>query len=165
MPRLSLADPKAVGAPDINIFKGIANAPEILKGFLEFNVAVKKHGGLSPAEIEAIALAGAQALDCSYCLNAHTKIGMGAGLDEARTVAIRKGLGANPREKAIVDFTRAVLATKGNVSDADLKKMRDAGLDDRQITAVVAMTSIAAFTAWFNHVNGTVSDFPEAPKI
>jgi uncharacterized peroxidase-related enzyme len=165
MPRLAIADAKSVPAPDINIFKGMANAPEILKGFLGFNGAVKAHGGLSAGEIEAAALAGAQALGCDYCLNAHTQLGKGAGLDEAHTVAIRKGHGATPREQAIVHLVRTIIATKGRVADADLKKARDAGLDDRQITAVVAMVAIATFTAHFNHVNDTVSDFPAAPKL
>ena len=165
MPRLALADPKPSGAPDINIFKGIANAPEILKAFLGFNGAVKSHGGLTAGEIELISLVGAQSLGCDYCVNAHTQLAKGAGIDEAHTVAIRKGHGASPREQAIIEFSRAVMATKGRVSDADLAKARAAGLDDRQITAVVAMIAIATFTALFNHVNGTVSDFPAASKI
>ncbi len=165
MPRLALADPKTVGAPDINIFKGIANAPEILKGYLGFNVAVKKHGGLSPAEIEVIALVVAQEFDCHYCLNAHTQIAKSVGIDEAHTVALRKGLGANPREQAIVDFVRAVIATRGYVSDQNMQQVRAAGLGDEQITAMVAMIGIAIFTALFNHVNDTESDFPEAPKL
>ena len=165
MPRLALADPKTAGAPNINIFKGIANAPEILKGYLGFNVAVKKHGGLSPAEIEMIALVVAQEYDCHYCLNAHTQIAKGVGLDEAHTVGLRKGQGANPREQAIVDFARAVIATKGYVSDEILQQVRAAGLMDEQITAMVAMIGIAIFTALFNHVNDTASDFPEAPKL
>ncbi len=80
-------------------------------------------------------------------------------------MAIRKGHGASPREQAIIEFARAAMATKGRVSDADLAKARAAGLDDRQITAVVAMIAIATFTALFNHVNDTANDFPPAAKL
>lgn len=170
MPRLTTVNPAGHpsfqgGVPPINIFKGVAANAEIFAGFLGFMQSIKASKALTDAELEVVALAAAQHMECGYCLAAHTKIAAGAGIDEARSMGIRTGRGGSPREQALVDFTMRVLATKGNVSDADLSAFRAAGFDDRAAIAVIAEATAMTFTGLFNHVHQTEIDFPVAPAL
>jgi AhpD family alkylhydroperoxidase len=56
-----------------------ALAPEQLKAFNDFNVAVFKDGALSKKEKEIIAVAITHVTQCPYCINAHTKHAKKAG--------------------------------------------------------------------------------------
>lgn len=169
MPRLAVVEPASSealkGVPPINIFKGVANDPAILGGFLAFNGAVKASGAFNEQEMETVVLAAVQAFDCHYCLAAHTMLGQKAGLSGEDIISIRKGKSSDPRRSALATFTKRVIETKGFVSDADIAAFRKAGFGDRQMIAVVALVSISTFTAFFNHVNDTAIDFPPAPEL
>ncbi|MFJ7724714.1 carboxymuconolactone decarboxylase family protein [Neobacillus sp. NPDC097160] len=54
-------------------------APEQLKAFNDFNVAVFKEGALSKKEKEIIAVAITHVTQCPYCIDAHTKNAKKAG--------------------------------------------------------------------------------------
>ena len=57
---------------------------------------------------------------CDYCLSAHTLIGKGAGLSDADITLARAGRAADSKAEAAIAFARAVVARRGQVSDADL---------------------------------------------
>ena len=48
-------------------------APEQLKAFNDFNVAVFKKGALTVKEKEIVAVAIAHITQCPYCIDSHTK--------------------------------------------------------------------------------------------
>ena len=50
-------------------------------------------------------------------------------------------------------------------SDADVEALRKAGFDDGQVAEITAHVALAIFTNLFNHVAGTASDFPPAPRL
>jgi hypothetical protein len=54
----------------------------------------------------------------------------------------------------------AVLETKGNVTDGQLKEVRSAGYADNEITEILLTISLNYFTNIFNQVNQTKVDFP-----
>lgn len=172
MPRFALADPTthpsfqgASKVPPINIFRGMAACPDVLRGFLSFSGAVKQSGAITEKEIETVALATAQFNDCHYCLAAHTKIGQGAGLSGDEILGIRRGAPSDPKLKALTVFTRRVLETKGYIADSDLAAVRAAGYSDAAIVAAIGEMALMTFTALFNHVNHTDIDFPAAPSL
>jgi uncharacterized peroxidase-related enzyme len=145
------------GVPEM--FQAIGNSPAALSGFLAVLGALGK-GGLSAKEREAVALAVAESNKCSYCLSAHTALGQGAGLTESETCDIRWGQMKEPKYKALISFVAAVLEKKGDVLDADVKAVRDAGYTDGQITEILLTIAINYFTNIFNLVNNTTVDFP-----
>ena len=172
MPRLAIADPAthpsfqgAAKAPPINIFRGMAACPDVLRGFLGFGGAVKQSGALSEQEIETVALTTAQFNECDYCLAAHTKIGQGAGLSGDEVLNIRRGSPSDPKLKALTAFTRRVLETKGYIADSDLAAVRSAGFSDAAVVAAIGEMALMTFTALFNHVNHTDIDVPAAPSL
>jgi AhpD family alkylhydroperoxidase len=140
-------------------FKQVGNSPAALSGFIGVLGALAK-GGLSAKEREAIALAVAESNRCSYCLSAHTALGKGAGMTESETCDIRLGQIQEPKCKGLISFVAAVVEKKGDVSDADVKSVRDAGYSDGQITEILLTIAINYFTNIFNLVNKTKVDFP-----
>jgi len=146
----------------LNIFRGMANSPAVLDGFLKFSGALQQ-GKLDPKFRHAIALAVAQTNGCSYCLAAHTMLGKGAGLDDAAIRDARMGRSADKKMNAAVSLARQVLAGHGNVSDADATAARSAGLDDGDIAEVIANVALNVFTNYFNNFNQSEVDFPKVP--
>lgn len=176
MPRLAVIDPKTatgrVGeifagplkGKELNIFKGMANAPAALGAYLAFTGELGK-GALTAVEREAIALATAAFNGCEYCTAAHTALGKKAGLSDEQTVAIRRGEPSDPRLGALVRFTGAMLRAKGAVSDGDLAAVRGAGFNDGHIAEIAANVAANVYTNFFNNTNRTVVDFPVPPKV
>lgn len=146
----------------LNIFRGMANSPAVLNGYLQFSGALRD-GKLDPKTREAIALAVAQANRCDYCLAAHTMLGKGAGLDEAAIRDARHGKSADKKTNGAANLARRMVETKGNIADADLQQAKAAGLDDGDIAEVVAHVALNIFTNYFNHVNQTEVDLPKVP--
>lgn len=55
------------------------HAPEQLKGFNDFNLAVFKDGALTKKEKEIVAVAITHVTQCPYCIETHTKNAKKAG--------------------------------------------------------------------------------------
>jgi len=142
-----------------NVFKMMAQAPNVLNGYIAFNSALGK-GTLSAQEREQIALAVSGFDKCTYCASAHTAIGQKAGLSSEETKLNLAGKGGSPKAEALVSFCVEVMKTKGNVSDSDMQMMHTAGYADPQIVEIVAAIAGTIFTNYFNHVAGTEVDFP-----
>ncbi len=62
--------------------------------------------------------------------------------------------------RAALQFARAVVEKRGQVSDEDLDDVRAAGYGDPQIAEIVAVVALNIFTNYFNHVAATDIDFP-----
>jgi AhpD family alkylhydroperoxidase len=143
----------------LNIFRGMANSPAVLDGFLKFSGALKE-GKLDSKTREAIALAVGQANKCDYCLAAHTVLGKQAGLDESSIKAARLGKSSDHKMQGAITLARLIDSGRGKVSEADIAAARSAGLDDGDIAEVVANVALNLFTNYFNIVNQTEVDFP-----
>ena len=59
-----------------------------------------------------------------------------------------------------VRFARKVMETRGHVSDADMRSVRDAGYDDAQIVEIVQHVALNTWTNYLNSVARTEIDFP-----
>lgn len=176
MPRLQKIDPTTDSGPgaemlngplkdkQINIFKGLAVHPPVFKAFLNFTQGVKG-GALTEAEHEVVALTTAQINNCEYCLAAHTQMAKGAGIEEDLALNIRQGKADDERQQALIDFTRAMVETNGNVTDQQLDAFRNAGFGDDAVIEVVGEIAVMFFTNLYNHVNKTEVDFPEAATV
>ncbi len=177
MPRLNVVDPQTatgtvkeifegpLAGKHFNIFKGLANSPTGLKAYLGLNEALGA-GSLSDKEKEAVALVVGELNGCDYCVAAHTAIGKQAGLAEDQTIAIRKGdATGDAKLDALATFARALNEKRGWVTDEDLEAFRAAGYDDAAVVEVITAYALNVFTNTFNHVNGSVVDFPAAPAV
>ncbi len=173
MPRLHLLDHESADsrvastlkATPINIFKGMANNPDVMQGLLGLSGSLGRSPSLSPREKEAVMLRVSEQNGCDYCLAAHTAVAAKKGVSAEEALAFRRGEGGNDRETALLRFLDAVLSTQGFVDDAELAAFRAAGFDDAAVVEVCAGIAWMTFTNLFNHVNDTEIDFPAVPEV
>ena len=147
-----------------NLFLGLGVSPAALEGFLATGEALK-HGQLSVAEREAIALVVSEVNACQYCLAAHSTLGKMAGLGDDDMLGIRRGSEGPLKVRALIVFTRAVLTRQGRISDVTLQAVRDAGYSDAQLIEAILVMAQTTFTNLYNNLNATEVDFPEAALI
>ena len=143
-----------------NLFRLVANSPAALEGYLGLSGALAK-GELPAATRERIALAVAEINGCDYCLSAHSYLGKNlAKLSDAEIAANRTGHSADTKADAAVGFAVKLVNSRGHVSDADIKAVRDAGYDDAQLIEIVLHVALNTLTNYVNEVAKTEIDFP-----
>ncbi|MEO8530895.1 MAG: carboxymuconolactone decarboxylase family protein [Deltaproteobacteria bacterium] len=142
-----------------NLYRVAGNQPAVLEALLTLGATLDK-GAFSASDVEAIALTAAGANDCDYCASAHTMVSQMQKRDSAEIAANVKGQSSNARTAAILKLARAILDTKGRVSDATLSEARLAGLSDADLVETIAQVVRNIFTNYLNHVAETEIDFP-----
>jgi uncharacterized peroxidase-related enzyme len=142
-----------------NMMRTMAQSPAALDAYLAFGAALRK--GFLPAGLqEQIALTVAEANACDYCLSAHSALGRGAGLSSDDIDASREGRASDPQAAAALQFTGAIVARRGAVTEQDLARVRAAGLSDGEIVEIIAHVALNVFTNYFNRAVHTEIDFP-----
>ena len=147
-----------------NLISTMAHSPAVANAYLTFNQALSK-GVLTPQLREKISLTVGQANECDYCLAAHSAIGAKVGLSAEEIQAARHATCGCDKTATALAFAAKIVAERGRVSDEDIASLRDAGWTDAEITEIIGNTALNIFTNYFNHVAGTVVDFPAAPKL
>lgn len=143
-----------------NMMKTMARSPAVLEAYLNFNGALAG-GNLDASLREQIALISAEINNCGYCASAHTAIGKMIGLSEEAISAARRGRSADEKNDAALRFARIVMVNRGQVSEADLNAVKDAGFSEGEIGEIVANVALNIFTNYFNEIAETEIDFPK----
>jgi uncharacterized peroxidase-related enzyme len=132
----------------------------VLEGWLGLNTALRK-GSISAGDGERIALAVAEANECTYCLSAHSYLATAVAHLEADEVErARRFESSNSTSAAVLTFARAVVETKGRVSDGDIDLARRAGLTNAQLGDIVGHVAVNVLTNYFNRAFDVEVDFP-----
>jgi uncharacterized peroxidase-related enzyme len=143
-----------------NLFRMVSNSPAALEGYVSLSGALGK-GTLPAATRERIALAVAEINGCGYCLSAHTYLGQHvAKLDAQEMTANRMGASNDPKANAAVRFAATVSRGRGQVSDADIHALKEAGYDDAQLIEIVLHVALNTWTNYINEIARTEIDFP-----
>lgn len=142
-----------------NLLQTLAHSSAALKFYLGQNEALAS-GALSLQLREQIALVAAGINHCDYCASAHTLAGKARGLDAGEMAANLDGKSEDAKTQVALDFARQILTNNGRVSDGALHALRDAGYGEGEIVEIVAHVGMNIFTNYFNHIAGTVIDFP-----
>ncbi len=144
-----------------NLFRLVSLSTVALEGYLSLSSALGK-GSLPAATRERIAVAVAQVNRCGYCLSAHTYLGKTlAKLSEEEIQANRHGRSLDAQANAAVQFAVRVTLARGQISDADLAAVREAGFGDAQIIEIVQHVALNTWTNYINEVAKTDIDFPK----
>jgi uncharacterized peroxidase-related enzyme len=173
MPRTKALTPEQVPAdskPTLDaLTKSIGFTPNMMAAFAQspiaFNSWATLFGSLSKAldvkTRDSIGLAVSEVNGCNYCLAVHSYTAEHmAKLPVDEIILARKGHATDPKRDAAVQFARKVIETRGNVSDADLKTVRDAGYTDANIMEIIALVTMYSLTNFFNNVFDHDIDFP-----
>jgi uncharacterized peroxidase-related enzyme len=177
MPRSEALEPDQVPAdskPALDTFtKNIGFTPNMMATFarspIAFNAWAALLGSLSKAldvkTRDSIGLAVSEVNGCNYCLTVHsfTAAHM-AKLSSDDIMLARKGHAGDPKRDAAVRFARKVIETRGNVSDADVKAVRDVGYTDANVMEIVALVALYSLTNFFNNVFTPDEDFPAVAR-
>jgi uncharacterized peroxidase-related enzyme len=138
-----------------NLLRVLANAPVALETYLTVS-GINARASLSLAERETVQITAAATHGCGFCVAGHTAIAYKqAGLDEATVEALRHlGHVADARLAAVARFTKAVIATRGRVDEAELAAFKVAGLSDQAALEVVLGVSLATLCNFANNLGG-----------
>lgn len=142
-----------------NMFKVVAQSAPALKAMWSFFGALA--GGSLDARLgEQIAVAVAERNRCEYCLAAHTALGRKAGASAEEMAAAQAGESADPRASAALRVALKLVEQRGQLGDADVQALREAGFDDGQIVEIVAHVALNLFTNYVNVALAVPVDFP-----
>lgn len=173
MPRTAVLAPEQVPADSkatLDMFtKNIGFTPNLMASFAQspiaFNAWATLLGSLSKAldvkTRDSIGLAVSEVNGCNYCLSIHSFTAEHmAKLPADDIILARKGHASDPKRDAAVQFARRVIQTRGQVEEADLAAVRDAGYTDANIMEIVALVAMYSLTNFFNNVFDPEKDFP-----
>jgi len=173
MPRSTALKPEQVPAdskPTLDAFtKNIGFTPNTMATFAQspiaFNAWANLLGSLSKAldvkTRDSIGLAVSEVNGCNYCLTVHSFTAQHmAKLPNEDIILARQGHANDPKRDAAVQFARKVIVSRGQVSDADLKAVRDAGYTDANAMEIVALVAMYSLTNFINNVFDPEKDFP-----
>lgn len=147
-----------------NFLKVFANSPAALRAFLGLH-SIAGEGSLDAPTRERIALALAQQNTCEYCLAAHTAIGRKAGLTGQEIQANRAGGSEDARAAVAVQFARALVEHKGDVTTAEIQSMRDVGYTDAAIVEVITHVGMNLLTNILGKASRVEIDFPRVSLL
>jgi len=137
-----------------NVFHVESLNPAVMRAHLGFYMAIMYgKSGLSRQQREMIATTVSAANRCAYCTTHHSEaLSKYLEDDEAiRAIKVDYATAAiGPRERAMLDYAVKVTRTPAAVNDADIAKLRGAGLSDAD---VLDLTLVASY---FNFVNRLV---------
>ena len=142
-----------------NIFTAFANAPSAMEGYLSFNGALST-GALEPQLREKIALTTAALNKCQYCASAHTYLGEKAGIEAVEMTQNLSGKSSDTKTEAALTFARKIITHRGQIEEADIQAVRDAGFGTEEIIEILAHVALNTFTNYFNEVFKVEIDFP-----
>ncbi len=142
-----------------NMFRAVANSPAALRSMWGSFGALG--AGIIPAELgEKIAVAVADRNACEYCLAAHTALGRKAGASAEEMTAAQAGQSTDARTAAALRFALRLVEARGQVTDAEVDAVREAGFGDQEIVEVIAHVALNLFTNYVNVALAVPVDFP-----
>ena len=143
-----------------NFLAILAHSPDALKAFLGLH-GIAEAGQLDPQTRERIALAVAQGNSCEYCLSAHSAIGRKAGLTGDEIEANRAGTSQDSKAAAAVTFAKALNENLGEITQAELNAVRDAGYGEAEIVEIITHVGMNILTNLIGKASQVDIDFPK----
>ena len=173
MPRTTALAPEQVPAdskPTLDAFtRTIGFTPNMMATFahspIAFNAWATLLGSLSKTldvkTRDSIGLSVSEVNGCNYCLTVHSFTAEHmAKLSADEIILARKGHATDPKRDAAVQFARKVIETRGQVDDADVKAVREAGFTEANVMEIVALVAMYSLTNFINNVFDPEKDFP-----
>jgi len=132
-----------------NFLGVLAGSPSALRAYARFRSELR-HGKLTLATLERIALAVAEHYNSEPGIAMHSRAARSAGLDLNEVAAARKFESGDPREAALLRYLQALLEQRGRAPMHLHEEAREAGWDDEQILEAIAAVALEGFTAMVN---------------
>jgi uncharacterized peroxidase-related enzyme len=143
-----------------NMYTHMANAPSVLKMYLNGYRLFREESSFSSVEQEVLFLTISRENGCDYCVGAHSMIAdKMSGVPAHVTEAIRTGSEIDdPRLKALHDFTVVMLDKRGAPAIDDVAAFLSAGFSERQVLEVIVAIAVKTLSNYTNHLAHTALD-------
>jgi uncharacterized peroxidase-related enzyme len=143
-----------------NHYRLMSISPNALGGWAGLMGPVSKTLDLKTRE--GMALAVSEANGCDYCLAAHSYVSINLAKISPEEIALnRQGRSGDSKRQAAVAFAKALIETRGKVSDEQFAAVKDAGWTDANIIEMIALAAQFLLTNFMNNAVQTPIDFPE----
>ena len=141
-----------------NLAKEMSTSPQTLEIYFKGNT-ILKHTVLPEKERRMVMLLVAYFNECVYCQAVHKKGAKQAGVNQEEVEAWRIDKGINTdRGKALSLATRLLLSKKGWLTQENLEKLEDRGIDRQQLYEIIAIIGLQTISNYINHIAGTEID-------
>jgi AhpD family alkylhydroperoxidase len=138
----------ATGGQLPNFLGVLAGSPAALRAYARFRSELR-HGKLTLATLERIALAVAEHYQSEPGIAMHSRTARAAGLALDEVALARHFESKDPREAALLRYLQPLLEN-GRPPMHLHEEAREAGWDDEQILEAIAAVALEAFTAMVN---------------
>jgi alkylhydroperoxidase family enzyme len=132
-----------------NFLGVLAGSPAALRAYARFRSELR-HGRLTLATLERIALAVAEHYHSEPGIAMHSRTARAAGLALDEVANARQFTSKDPREAALLAYLKALLEDGGRPPMHLHEEAREAGWDDEQILEAIAAVALEVFTAMVN---------------
>lgn len=151
-----LAKAKARNGFIPNLLGVLANAPSAIETYLTVT-EINSRSSFTLAEREVVQITAATNHGCAFCVAGHTAIAYKQGnLPVDLVEGLREQITlADARLDALATFTRAIIRSKGVVSDAELAAFKAAGYAEQQVIEVILGVALATLCNFSNSLAGT----------
>ncbi len=135
-----------------NLAATMAESPELLKGFLQIR-SILYAGTFTPAEVQVLALTNAFENGCKYCMALHSSFALKVRVSPESVAALRAGRSPiEPRIRALSDFSRAMVRSRGSVTPGELATFLAAGFTPAQALEVVLGVAVSILPNFAHHL-------------
>ena len=131
-----------------NFLGVLAGSPAALRAYARFRSELR-HGQLTLATLERIALAVAEHHGSEQGIAMHSRAARAAGVQVDEVALARRFKSGDPREAALLRYLEA-LVVDGRPPMHLHEEAREAGWDDEQLLEAIAAVSLESFTAMIN---------------
>jgi AhpD family alkylhydroperoxidase len=132
-----------------NFLGVLAGSPAALRAYARFRSELR-HGKLTLATLERIALAVAEHYHSEPGIAMHSRAARAAGLAIDEVALARKWSSKDEREAALLRYLQVLVDERGRPPMHLHEEAREAGWDDEQILEAIAAVSLEGFTAMVN---------------
>ena len=146
------------------LLRTLARSPAALAGYLGLQDGLV-HSRLSAAERCLVGVMVAQRSGSSYWLSVQARLAQQAGLTEDEIGAAREGCADTDRDVALLFLAGKLVTNRGELADADLAAVRQAGLSDSEIVEIIFHVALNLAAASVSHAARLSLDFPPAPPL
>jgi len=139
-----------------NLLGLLANAPAALEAYQTLS-QINAKSGLTLAEREVVQLAAATRHGCTFCVAGHTALARNKARMASENIEALRAQAElpEPRLAALAAFTRAVIASRGRVSDDELAAFLAAGYTQANALEVVLGVGLATICNFANNLGQT----------
>jgi uncharacterized peroxidase-related enzyme len=137
-----------------NMYKGMANAPGLLKTYLDGYARFRGDSGFTPEEQELVFLATSRYNGCGYCMSAHSMLAeKKSNMRPEVLSALRDGQPIPDDKLAELErFTTIMVDTRGRPGSADVERFLGAGYTEEQVLQVVLAIAVKTLSNYSNHL-------------